>query len=88
MRRQRCTSFTSVTWRAPGYPQPLTIQPQVLILQPGPAERAKVFRSAALRIGVQGVLDFTSGVAEIAEDQDALQQDAEERQAEPRVTPP
>ena len=35
-------------------------------------------QSAAPRMGVQGVLDFTNGIAEVAESQHAHQQDAED----------
>ena len=58
--------------------QRLTIQPQNFIFQPGPAECAKPLKSAAPRMGVQGVLDFTDGVTEVAESQHAHQQDAED----------
>ncbi len=46
---------------------------------PGPAECAVAIESAAPRMGVQGVLDFTDGFAGVAEAQHAHQQDAEDR---------
>ncbi len=44
---------------------PLMIQPQVLILQPGLAECAKLLKSAAPRMGVLGVLDSSKGALQL-----------------------
>ena len=54
----------------------------------GPAECARASESAAPRMGVQGVLDFTNGSAQVAKAQDAHEQNAEEIQAEPLIPPP
>ena len=68
-----------------GDPQPLTIQPQIIVLQPGPAECAKPLKSAAPRMGVHGVLDCTNGVAEVIEALPADGQEAEEESADPLI---
>ena len=56
-------------------------------LQPGPAECAKPPKSAAPRMGVQGVLDSSDESAEIAEVQDAHHKDAEESLNYPSLNP-